>query len=258
VSRVRRVAKAMRALGIGSALRYDVQRLRRSVFMPPAEVTLTARRSKYALLARPQSTDFTVFGQTFISQPYACLDAEADVDLIVDCGANVGYAAAFLLSSFPNAHLVAIEPDRANYEVLVRNLAPYGDRASAHHAAVWSHNTELAMESTPYRGGGDWARQVRACQPGDTSTVRALDIPTILEMAGRQRISILKMDIEGAECEVLGAQGARTWLEAVDCLAIELHDDTHFGRGSDIFRRAIDGLGFTTTSVGELTICRRP
>ena len=247
----------MRRLGVLSALRYDAQRLRHALGVAPDVVQLTARRSRYPLSARPGSTDFMVFGQTFISEPYACLDGLPDVDFIVDGGANVGFSSAYLLSQFPNASLVAIEPDPANFEILQRNLAPYGSRARAELAGVWSHNARLRIEEKPYRGGGAWARQVRECAPGESSHIEALDIPTIMARSGRDRISILKLDIEGSECVVFGAPNVSTWLPNVGCVAVELHDDTHFGSCSDVFHAAIAGRDFLVSRSRELTICRR-
>jgi FkbM family methyltransferase len=247
----------MRRLGIPSALRYDIQRARYALGIAPPVVTLTARRSRHPLSARPASTDFIVFGQTFISEPYACLDDVPNVDLIVDCGANVGFASAFLLSRFPEATLYAIEPDPANFEILERNLAPYGSRARADRAGVWSHNARLRIEERPYRGGGEWARQVRESPAGEPADIEAIDIPTILARTGRDRISILKMDIEGAEAVVLSAPNVEQWMSRVDCLAVELHDDTHFGSATAAFRRAIAGQPFDVTQSRELTVCTR-
>jgi FkbM family methyltransferase len=252
-----RVAKAMRRLGIGAALRYDLQRARRALGIVPPVVQLTARRSRYPLSARTHSTDFIVFGQTFVSEPYACLDDLTNVELIVDCGANVGFVSAFLLSQFPTASLVAIEPDPDTFQILQRNLTPYGSRARAELAGVWSHNADLRIEERPYRGGGAWARQVRECAPGEAPSLHAIDIPTVLTRSGRERISLLKIDIEGAECVLFSAPNLASWLPLVDCLAIELHDDTHFGGCTEVFRRAIADEPFTITQVGELTVCRR-
>jgi len=252
-----RVTLAMRRLGVASALRYDLARVRRALGIAPPVVTLTARRSRFPLSARPNSTDFVVFGQTFVSEPYACLDGLRDVEFIVDCGANVGFASAFLLSRFPRASVFAIEPDPENFTILERNLAPYGPTVRAERMGVWSHNASLKIEERPYRGGGAWARQVREAKPGEASDIDAIDIPTVMARAGRQRISILKIDIEGAECVLFSAPNVNDWLGKVDCLAVELHDDTHFGRCTDVFYRAIEGHGFSVTQSRELTVCQR-
>ena len=257
MSVVNRVAHAMRRLGVGSALRYDLARARHALGVAPSVVQLTARRSRFPLSARPNSTDFVVFGQTFVSEPYACLDGLRDVEFIVDCGANVGFASAFLLSRFPRASVYAIEPDPENFTILERNLAPYGSQARAERMGVWSHTTGLKIEERPYRGGGAWARQVREARPGEPSDIEAIDIPTVMARARRQRISILKIDIEGAECVLFSAPNVSDWLGKVDCIAVELHDDTHFGRCTDVFYRAIEGHGFSVTQSRELTVCRR-
>ena len=253
-----RLALAASRLGVLPTLQYDAQRLRLALGIAPSIVQLRARRARHPLLARPSSTDLKVFAQTFVSEPYACLDDVADVELIVDCGANVGFASAFLLSRFPKASLVALEPDPENFALLQRNLAPYGARATALQAGVWSHNTRLRIVDEPYRDGGAWARQVREVSAHETSDMEALDIPEILRRAGHDRISILKMDIEGSECVVFGATNVDAWLSRVDCLAVELHDDTHFGRCTDIFSRAIADMGFSLSRSRELTIARRP
>jgi FkbM family methyltransferase len=252
-----RAALAASRLGLLPMLQYDAQRLRRALGIAPSLVQLRARRAMHPLLARPSSTDLKVFAQTFVSEPYACLDDIADVELIVDCGANVGFASAFLLSQFPKASLIALEPDPDNFALLERNLAPYGARATALQAGVWSHNTRLRIVEEPYRGGGAWARQVREVSPHEASGMEALDIPEILRRSGRDRISILKMDIEGSECVVFAAPNVDTWLSRVDCLAVELHDDTHFGRCTDIFSRAIADEGFALSRSRELTVARR-
>ena len=251
------VRKAMWRLGTRSALRYDLQRARYALGIAPPVVELTARRSRYRLSARPNSTDFLVFGQTFIGEAYACIDDLTDVDFIIDCGANAGFASVFLLSRYPGASLVAIEPDPDTFRILERNLAPYGPRVRAERAGVWSHTTDLRIEERPYRGGGAWARQVRECAPGETPTVHAVDIPTLLAQSGRERISILKIDIEGSEHAIFSAPNVGSWLPLVDCLVIELHDDTHFGPCTEVFHRAIADEPFAITQVGELTVCRR-
>ncbi len=252
-----RTTTAMRRLGVSSVLRYDFARARRALGIAPTVVTLTARRSRFPLSARPQSTDFIVFGQTFVSEPYACLGRLTNVDFIVDCGANVGFASAFLLSWFPRASLYAIEPDPESFAILERNLAPYGSQAHAERAGVWSHPTRLRIEERPYRGGGAWARQVREARPGEPADIEAIDIPTVLARAGRERISILKIDVEGTECVLFSAPNVEDWLSKVDCIAIELHDDTHFGPCSEVFHRAIAGQGFALTRSRELTVCTR-
>lgn len=87
--------------------------------------------------------------------------------------------------------------------------------------------------------------------------MQAVDIKGLLERSGKARISLLKIDIEGAEARLFASR-YEAWLPYVDNLVIELHDDTSYGNASDIFFRAIKGRKFTVSRSGELTVCRGP
>jgi FkbM family methyltransferase len=218
--------------------------------------TLRSRDARYPLWFRPHTSDWAVFGQIFLMREYACLTDLPHVGLVLDCGANVGFSAAYFLTRFPTCRVMAVEPDPANFAVLERNLAPYGNRATAIRAGVWSHPTRLTMSEVPYRDGRDWARQVRECRPDEPGGLPAVDIPTLLAESGAERISLLKLDIEGAEAVVF-ADPTAPWLDKVDTLVIELHDDSSFGECTPVFERAIAGRGFTLSRSVELTVCKR-
>lgn len=219
-------------------------------------LTLTTELARHPLLCRPGTSDLNVFHQVFVEREYADLDDLDGVRTILDCGANVGYSAAYLLSRFPGARLIALEPDPGNFALLRANLAPYGDAARARRAAVWSHAGGLALQTARYRDGYEWTRQVRECMPGEEPEVVAVDVAGILREVPGGRLSILKMDVEGAEGVVFGAP-ARGWIDRVDSIAVELHDDSIFGNCSSVFFAAIAGRGFEVTRRGDLTICRR-
>jgi FkbM family methyltransferase len=161
-----------------------------------------------------------------------------------------------MLSRFPAGHLLSIEPDPGNFEVLRANLAPYGDAARLLRSAVWSHPTGLVLSRDPYRDGMEWTRQVRECRPGELPDLVAVDIGSVLRQFPGERISILKMDIEGAERVVFGSN-YETWIDLVDNIVIELHDDSVFGDCTATFATAIAGRGFSVARHGELTVCRR-
>jgi FkbM family methyltransferase len=179
-----------------------------------------------------------------------------DVQLVLDCGANVGYSSAYFLSQSPSCHVMAIEPDPGNFAMLQRNLLAYGERAKLVRAGIWSHDTPLTISQAPFRDGQEWSIQVRPCETNEESDLQGVSIESILASSGFDKISLLKVDIEGAEVVLFGAK--TDWLERVDAIAIELHDDSHFGKATDIFNAAIDGRGFEVTHSGDLTLCRRP
>lgn len=253
---LRRMRLGLRNLGLPGACQYVVQRVRKSREPSDAVLKLTSRYSRYPLAARAHASDFAVFNQIFILREYECLDDVVEPRLIVDLGANVGYSSAYFLSRFPGVSLVAVEPDPGNFEMLRRNLAPFGGPVRLHNTGIRSHPARLTFTEVPYRDGKEWGRQV--CESDDDSVpgMIATDIPTLLAESGHDRISILKVDIEGAEGVVFGP-GLGSWIDRVDNLVVELHDDTYFGRCSEIFDRAIQGRGFEVSHSGELIVCKR-
>jgi len=208
----------------------------------------------HPLEARAGSTDLRVFKQIFVEREYACLDDLEKVDLVIDCGANVGYSSAWFLSRWPASRVLALEPDAENFAALAANLAPYGPRATLLRGGLWSHPCTLAMDDTGYRGGGAWARQVREARQGEDG-IPAYDVPALLAAAGAERASVLKIDVEGAEAVVFSADCG--WLDRIDRLVIELHDDSRFGDATGAFHRALAGRGFVLRASGELTVARR-
>jgi FkbM family methyltransferase len=205
----------------------------------------------HPLWGRTRSSDLYAFLQIFVEREYECLNL-IDGDLILDLGANVGYSSAYFLSRYPKSPVVAVEPDPSNFAMLQRNLAPYESRATVIQAAAWSHDTKVSIRAEQYRGGGAWARQVEEKKAGD---IAGVDIPSLLAQSGRRRIGLLKMDIEGAEVVIF--RGKCAWLNQVDRIAIELHDDTVFGKATEAFYNAIRGQNFEISQSGELTICSR-
>ena len=243
-------------LGYRGMLTYVRRRRQMRSETDKAPRTLRSRDAKFPLWFRPHSSDWAVFGQIFLEREYACLNDLPNVGLVLDCGANVGYSSAYFLSRFPTCRVMAVEPDPENFAILERNLVNYGDRAKAIRAGVWSHPTRLTLSETPYRDGREWARQVRECRADEPGGLPAVDIGTLLAESGEDRISLLKVDIEGAEAVVF-ADPSAAWLDKVDTLVIELHDDSSFGECTPIFEKAIAGRGFTLSRSGELTVCKR-
>jgi FkbM family methyltransferase len=252
---VRYLFLLFKSLGTIPALYYILQRLRCLLLNLQHPYFLRSREADHPLLCRANSSDIIAFNQIFVYREYSRLDQLGDVDLVIDCGANVGYSSAYFLTRFPNCHLVAVEPSPTNFPMLERNLAAYQDRALMLNAAIWSHPTGLAVSKDLYRDGREWSFQVRECNPGEVPTIQAVDISSLLKISKRERISILKMDIEGAEAVVFSHNFVE-WIDLVDAIVIELHDDTSYGKSSDIFHQACKDR-FSISHFGELTICRR-
>jgi len=114
------------------------------------------------------SSDPLVFEQIFINAELTNLISRVrDVRTIVDLGANVGYASIVFLNAFPNAYVLAVEPDPKNAVLCARNLSPYGNRARLVEAAAWSRSCGLMLIRGAFRDGKEWSTQVRPAQPDE-------------------------------------------------------------------------------------------
>jgi FkbM family methyltransferase len=240
------------ALGWSAAKWVRFQRWRERVFQWREPYCVRTRAARHPLWIRPGTSDLDAFRQVFLEREYAALGDVADVDLVVDSGANVGYASAWFLSRYASCRLVAIEPDPGNFALLQRNLAAYGDRVRLIRSGLWSRPCGLKISEAPFRDGREWSVQVRQSRPGETADLTAVDLGSLLAESGATRISILKIDIEGAERFVF-AENYESWIDRFDALAIELHDD----ECQRVFGTAIRGQPLAISQAQELTICRR-
>ncbi len=134
---------------------------------------------------------------------------------ILDAGAYIGDLTAWWGSKWPQTKICALEPDSRNYDFAARNLRPYGDKIELLHGALWNKECFLTL------AGSETGTSVHE-NASATQQVRAYTIPEIMSRNGWDRISILKMDIEGAEYAVLD-ENCTSWLGAVDWILLEYH-----------------------------------
>ena len=114
---------------------------------------------------------------------------------ILDCGANVGVSCLYFRKRFPHAKITAFEPDPKVFAYLQSNLAVSGCQdIELIGKAVWSSNTTLRFQSE----GADAGRIDSGEGPN------AIMIPAVrLRHFLNESVDLLKMDIEGAETEVM-------------------------------------------------------
>ena len=172
---------------------------------------------------RVPSTDVVTFRQIFMDEEYQFDVAELP-QTIVDAGANVGFASVYLACKFPDARILALEPDRGNFELLRRNVAPYRNVLPLN-AALWEEDTEIHLVD-PGLGDSGFVTRDSDWQESETERERhkvdALTVSSLMKKYEIERIDILKVDIEGAEREVFA--DTEQWIGSVGAVIIELHE----------------------------------
>jgi len=207
-------------LGWRPALRFAWERCSQKKSHQLRSVRLPGFR--FPLFYRPGTSDADVIHQVFVRREYEFAAGLPAVEFIVDCGANIGTSAFYLLHRHPGARVVVVEPDAGNMAVCRRNLAPFGGQVTYVQAGVWSTTVPLVVERGQFGDGGEWSFQVRPAEPGECVDVSALTISDLMAAVAFPRIDLLKVDIEAAEREVFG-HGSHEWLSRTRNLVIELH-----------------------------------
>lgn len=208
---------------------------------------------QHPFFCRFGTSDEWLLDHLFFDEEYAPLGQVEQPQLILDCGANVGFSALYFLNQYPHAQVIAVEPDPDNLAMCHKNLAPYGDRVRIVPSAVWSHRTGLVLEK-PEEQQGEWAISVRPALASEQPDLEAIDIASLFQESGCDRIDILKIDIETAEAVVF-AEHYRPWLDHVRYLAIEIHQVPGDVCATAVYN-ALNQYPCETWEAGELTFAK--
>lgn len=243
---IRRIARGLRMyqrpLGMRGVLAFCAHR----AFGRPAILTVRVPQFINPVTLRLRTSDVSVFEEIVIRGQYA-LSLPFEPVTIVDAGANIGLASVYYANRYPEARIVAVEPEPSNFDVLLRNVSGYSNIFPIR-AALWHRDgyVSLSGEQGPNAAKSKVGFTVGN---GDGFLVRAITIPTLMQEAQISSIQLLKVDIEGAEREVF--ESASGWMGVVSCLAIELHD-----RSKEGCRAAVNlaTKGFIESQAGETTL----
>jgi FkbM family methyltransferase len=157
----------------------------------------------------------------------------------IDVGAHIGYYSLQAASmAGPNGHVISIEPNPQTLPKLRGNIGA----SNAQTVSVWpvacaDKESTLQFYAAPESNTGESSfSKENASQEGAAPvaySVRARRLDAIVKEAKLQRVDVIKIDVEGAEFEVL--QGASQTLDHFrPVLIIELVQDQLKSMGSSI------------------------
>ena len=182
------------------------------------EITLRAKNVRTPVYCRIADSDIYDFNQS-IGKWETPLRLGFTPKTIVDAGANVGYATLRFLKYFPEAKIVAIEPESKNITQFKKNCSSY-QNVNLEEKALWPTTTTLGIDSPT---GASNAFVVYEDPNGSVETV---SIPDLMHKYGLKEIDLLKIDIEGSEIQLFSHPNVREWLPRVKVMLIETHDLT--------------------------------
>lgn len=153
--------------------------------------------------------------QKYLENRYDEVMRSGKKPLIIDCGANIGISSAYFGDTFPNATIVAIEPDVANYALCVKNTSSFPN-IEVRHSAISSRIRNMKL-TNPDALSNEYI--VEAAAEG---TIKSTTIDNLIEQYNHSVGFIVKIDIEGGETDLFSSN--TDWIDECDVIMIELHD----------------------------------
>jgi FkbM family methyltransferase len=199
---------------------------------------------------RSNTTDHRVFYSIFIQNEFN-LPYKLPINTIVDAGAYVGLSSIYFHDKYPKATIIALEPEKTNFEQLQKNTS-FTTSIKPLNVGLWSRDSYLKVYD---RGTGNWGFAVKEVPQNEDWNVRACSLSTLLSDYNLDSIDLLKVDIEGSEKEVF-SNGTAEWLPKVNIIMVELHD--RFNPGcTDALYNAITKSDWIEFKQGEKVILIR-
>jgi FkbM family methyltransferase len=172
-------------------------------------------KNRYKIIFKDPKAFLYSVKELFVEEIYK-FKAQDDTPYIIDCGSYIGTSILFFKTQYPNAKILAFEPDNSNFELLNNNIKNWDLKdIEIQNAAIWIDNLGVNFIADGNMASKiDESNNTAHNENQKTKSVRLKDLLT-------EKIDFLKIDIEGAEYEVL--VDCESKLSFVENLFIEYH-----------------------------------
>jgi len=222
-----RLMRLLRLAAVGDIPLWDCLRLNYA----PRYQEMTVRVARKPTRLADAASFIHIYFELFARQVYRFKAASAQ-PVIVDVGANIGLASIYWTRQWPQAELTCFEPDPTLFGLLTWNIAKHGAAAATLvNKAVADFNG-----AAPFRLEG--GASGRVSEREGSKLVQCVRLGPYLD----KPIDLLKIDIEGAEADVLA--DCSSGLKNVRHLFVEYHSFPGSPQRLDDILALIKACGF--------------
>ncbi len=148
------------------------------------------------------------------------------IKTMVDLGGHKGYVSLLYTKLVSNIKVVALEPEADNYKHFKKNiqLNSLSKNIKVLKNAVWEKDcTKTFYKTNGFTAGHTLYEKRASKQNNESYDVECLSLQTIMRVSGLKSIDLLKIDVEGAEYNVLFNLN-KTILKGIKYIVIECHE----------------------------------
>ena len=170
------------------------------------------------IFLRVYAGDIDIFYEIFYKKIYE-LPFSLDEQVIIDAGANVGFATLYFLSRMPDATIYCIEPDPDNFFFLEKNLQDYisSGKAIPVMAGLYGEDGLMSLKRSHLK----YNSAISDINDGNSHSVACYSVSVFFKNLNIDKADIFKIDIEGAEENIFRSDVS--WLRVVSSVLIEFH-----------------------------------
>ncbi len=197
------------------------------------------KRIKSKFNCRQQASDLSIFRDFFLKTDYAATLPGAK--RIIDAGANIGAATVLFKKRYPDAEIIALEPDDSNCEMFALNTKSYTNVTLINGGLASEHGKKMRIKDKTVPS---YSFELVY----DSEGLDSFSVDGLMKDNNWEIIDIVKIDIEGGERELFSAN--INWIKKTRQIIIELHDYKLPGCSRALID-AFSGLNFNINFSGE-------
>ena len=215
--RIKRIIKHLifkfKELPRGRKIDRALFKIKKSMFLGNYSKSIQISFLRYKFRTKNLSSIYCQLNSIWKDRIYSFLPRN-NCSVILDCGSNVGVSAAFFSLNYPEAEIKCYEADPDVFQLLEENIKNNKlENINTINAAVWINDNGIRFNQDFIDGG--------CIELSENPGVKVNSLRLRDELARYEKVSLLKMDIDGAEAAVI--EDCKDSLGNVDNILIEYH-----------------------------------